>query len=230
MKRTLSLLVVLSLILTLVTPALAATPEAESAASTLYQYGLFQGTGTDANGNPIFDLDKTLNRHEAVTLLVRILGKEAEAQQTPLTTPFTDVATWAKPYVGYAYAHGLTGGNSPTTFGGNLSVSASQFITFVLRALGYTSGTDFEWDRAWELSDQIGLTDGRYNANTTVFTRGDAAIISRNALDAYVVNSGRKLGDILGISGSTSEPNISADSKTGLDTLINFIENNSDFT
>ena len=25
-------------------------------------------------------------------------------------TPFTDVADWAKPYVGYAYANGLTSG------------------------------------------------------------------------------------------------------------------------
>lgn len=61
-------------------------------------------------------------------------------------------------------------------------MSASQYLTLVLRALGYTSGTDFQWDKAWELSDRIGLTDGRYNATTTNFTRGDVAIISNQSL------------------------------------------------
>ena len=40
--------------------------------------------------------------------------------------PFTDVANWAKPYVGYAYAHGLASGTSKTTFGGNEKVTAAQ--------------------------------------------------------------------------------------------------------
>lgn len=217
MKRTLSILLALALMLALAVPALAATPEAENAAEALYQYGLFKGTGTDAAGKPVFDLDKTLNRQEAVTLLVRILGKEAEAEQAPQKSPFTDVDDWAKPYVGYAYAYGLTEGTSAATFGGNEPVSASQYITFVLRALGYTSGTDFQWDRAWELSDKIGLTDGRYNAGTTAFTRGDAAIVSHNALDVYVPGSGKKLGVLLGV----TEPGPA-------DTLIDHIVANGD--
>lgn len=49
--------------------------------------------------------------------------------------------------------------------------------TAVLRALGYKSGSNFQWDRAWELSDQIGLTDGRYHRGTTDFVRGDIAVI-----------------------------------------------------
>jgi len=92
------------------------------------------------------------------------------------------VDAWAKPYVGFAYANGLTSGTSTTTYSGNATVTASQYITFVLRALGYDSKTDFQWDKAWEFSDEIGLTDGRYNAETTEFLRGDAAIISYNSL------------------------------------------------
>ena len=97
-------------------------------------------------------------------------------------TPFTDVAAWAKPYVGYAYANKLTSGTSDTAFGGSATVTASQYLTFVLRALGYESGKDFQWNKAWELSDKIGLTDGRYQTGTTSFTRGDVAIISNQAL------------------------------------------------
>lgn len=56
-----------------------------------------------------------------------------------------------------------------------------QYLTFVLRALGYEDGTDFQWDKAWKLSDEIGLTSGQYTSDTSI-TRGDIAIISLKAL------------------------------------------------
>ena len=43
------------------------------------------------------------------------------------------MADWAKPFVGYAYANGLTAGTSATTFGGNDLISAAQYITFARR-------------------------------------------------------------------------------------------------
>ena len=162
--------------------AFAAGDEAIDAAYALNELGLFNGVGKNANGTPNFDLDRAPTRHESVVMLVRLLGKEAEAKAGTWETPFTDVAEWAEPYVGYAYVNGLVSGTSATKFSGTDVISASQYLTLVLRALGYKSGTDFQWDKAWELSDQIGLTDKRYNADSTQFTRGDIAIISRNAL------------------------------------------------
>ena len=50
-------------------------------------------------------------------------------------------------------------GTSSTTYSGNATVTASQYLTFVLRALDYDSSTDFQWDKAWELSDKLGITD-----------------------------------------------------------------------
>ncbi|MBD5133313.1 MAG: S-layer homology domain-containing protein [Clostridiales bacterium] len=184
MKRLLTILLSLGMVLSITPSVFAASDEATSAANALYELGLFRGTGTDASGNPIFELDRAPTRHEAITMLVRLLGKESEAKAGSWAIPFTDVADWAKPYVGYAYANGLTSGTSATTYGGNDIITASQYITFVLRALGYSSGTDFQWDKAWELSDRIGLTDGRYNAGTFNFTRGDVAIVSHRALSA----------------------------------------------
>lgn len=164
--------------------------EAQTAADALYQLGLFYGTGTDSNGNPIYSLEKSMDRHSAVTMLVRLLGKEEEAKSGTWETPFTDVAGWAKPYVGYAYANGLTAGTSATTFGGTLPVTAAQYLTFVLRALGYESGADFSWNKAWELSDKIGLTSGQYNAeNNASFRREDCAIISYSGLQTALKNS-----------------------------------------
>lgn len=183
MKKILSLFLSVALMFSFIpTTAFAANDEAVYAADILNALGLFDGTGTDENGNPIYALDQASTRQEAVTMLVRLLGKGDEAVSRNWNLPFTDVAAWAKPYVGYAYANGLVSGTSKTTFGGNDKVTAAQYITFVLRALGYESGKDFTWNKAWEFSDKILLTDGRYNGNTKTFLRGDIAIISVSAL------------------------------------------------
>jgi len=196
MKKVLCLLLALIMALAMMPAVSAAGAEAVLSANTLHALGLFNGTGTDADGKPIYDLDRAPTRHEAVTMLVRLLGKDAEAKNGTWEIPFTDVADWAKPYVGYAYANGLTSGTSATTFGGNATVTASQYLTFVLRALGYDSSVDFRWDKAWELSDEIGLTDGRY-PNGRAFLRGDVTIVSRSALDVKQKGSGKSLADKL---------------------------------
>ena len=185
MKKLLSLALALVLSLALAVPAFAADPETETdAAWELYNMGLFQGTDTDDQGFPVFDLDKAPSRAQGVTMLVRLLGQEAAALAGAWTTPFQDVPGWAAPYVGYAYANGLTTGRSETVFDPNAAISATEYLTLVLRALGYQSGEDFAWDSAWTLSDKLGFTDGSYNAETNrAFDRGDVAVISASALD-----------------------------------------------
>jgi len=168
-----------------------------SAADKLHELGLFQGVGDNADGTPNFALDRIPTRNEAVTMLVRLLGKEEEALSGTWETPFTDVATWARPYVGYAYTNELTTGTGATTFSGADSITASQYITFVLRALGYSSGSDFAWDKAWEFSDELGFTNGEYSSASRVFTRGDVAAISFNALTATLKDSSGVLFETL---------------------------------
>ena len=191
MKKMLSFFLALSLMLCMVPAVSAVSDEATEAAEALYELGLFRGTGTNEDGTPIFDLDKTPTRNQAVIMLVRLLGKEEEALAGNWELPFTDVAkgSTAYPYIGYAYANGLTNGFTATTYCGTNPIKANQYITFVLRSLGYTSGADFQVSTAWEFSDKIGLTDGRYNQNTTAFTRGDVAIISNSALSTKTKNS-----------------------------------------
>lgn len=195
-KRYLSLLLAVVMLLAYVPPVSAASREAQEAADALHDLGLFNGTGTDEKGNPIYELDRAPTRAESVTMLVRLLGKENEATSGTWNTPFTDVADWAKPYVGYAYANGLTNGTGANTFGGSQTVTASQYLTFVLRALGYDSGTDFQWDKAWELSDKVGVTKGEYGASSA-FTRGDVAIVSYRALSAKLKDGSRTLMDVV---------------------------------
>jgi len=180
--------------------ALAANKAAEEAAETLYELGLFRGTGTNADGTPIFDLDKTPSRNQAVIMLVRLLGKEQEALAGNWTLPFTDVPknSTAYPYIGYAYANGLTNGTTKTTYSGTAPIRANQYITFVLRAMGYESGKDFEVSTAWTLSDKLGITHWQYNAaNAASFLRSDVAMISANALSAPLKGINLPLADKL---------------------------------
>ena len=157
-----------------------------SSAEALHDLGLFQGTGTNADGTPIYDLDKTPSRNQALIMLVRLLGKEAEAKNGAWDIPFTDVSAEMKPYVGYAYANGLTTGYTAESFRGGQKVSGNQYVSFLLRALGYESGKDFEVAKATELSDKIGLTAGQSLAN---FTRGDVAQLSVAALSTPLKGS-----------------------------------------
>lgn len=202
MKRTVSFFLAFLLGITLnvfSTPqAAAADSEALQAAQQLYDLGLFNGVGTNADGTPDFDLDRAPTRAEAVTMLMRIFRGMTEGGYVApdLATggyywgeydfycPFTDVVDWAKPYVAYAYSLELTKGRTETVFDSYSPVTATEYLTMVLRVMGYESGVDFRWDRAWELTDQLGITDGRY-PGSSAFTRGDAAMVSLNALKQY---------------------------------------------
>lgn len=101
MKKRLSCIILtLVMIISLVPFAAAASDEATEAAEALYELGLFKGTGTNPDGTPIFDLDKTPTRNQAIIMLVRLLGKEEEAKAGTWKIPFTDVSDSMKPCVG----------------------------------------------------------------------------------------------------------------------------------
>jgi competence protein ComEC len=206
MQKALIILLSLVLVFGFTSNAAAASQPAMDAAESLYDLGLFRGVGINADGNPNFDLDRNPTRTEAVTMLVRLLGQDAAAKAGAWDTPFTDVAAWAEPYVGYAYANGLTYGTGGTSFGGNAPVTAAQYLTFILRALGYSSGSDFAWDSAWTLSDSLGITAREYTTATSIFLRGDVAIISNNALSAQLKGSDTLLIDDLSARGALTGP------------------------
>ncbi len=196
MKRLISLLLSLVLVLALVPANLAANSEQQQAADALNAMGLFSGTGTDARGNPIYELERQPTRQEAITMLVKLVGGAEESAKGGWKTPFTDVDDWAKNWVGYAYAKGLTAGTGPTTFGANDKTTAAQYITFVLKALDYDANSDFRWDNPWTLAEKVGISKGEYNAKSA-FTRGDMALISQRALAAKMKGTQVPLRDVV---------------------------------
>ncbi|MPM21668.1 hypothetical protein SDC9_68113 [bioreactor metagenome] len=163
----------------------------ETLAGDLKSLGLFKGVSdTD------FDLNRAPSRLEAIIMLIRVLGVEQEALNGSFTHPFTDVPQWADKYVGYAYETGLTRGMSDTLFGtGN--ADAGTYLTFVLRALGYsdTGGLDFTWNNPYDLARNIGILPDC--VNLTDFLRADVATISYAALPATLKGSNGTLAQKL---------------------------------
>lgn len=109
-------------------------------ARILNELGLFQGEGVNSDGTINFALDEAPTRAESLVMLIRLLGKESEALSAKYPHPFTDIADWADPYIGYAYKNALTDGVSPNRFGSNLKSEGYTYLTFMLRALGYKDG------------------------------------------------------------------------------------------
>lgn len=200
MKKLLAVLLSCILIFSALGPCFAAnSTEAKQAADKLYGLGLFSGTGVNKDGTPIYSLDKTLNRQEAITMVLALLGKSETARRTVSATHFTDVDAWAIPYVGYAYQQGIMAGTGDDTFSAHQSVTATEYLTFLLRCLGYSQGTDFLWNNATVKTDWIGITRGEYE-NKTELTRGDAVVVSERVLHAFCKGSKQTLAEkILGL-------------------------------
>ena len=180
-RKLLCLTMAIIMSLSMAVNAFATNSEAQLSATELNRLGIFSGTGKNADGTINFDLQRSPNVQEALTTLTYTLGKHYTAIANQYSSPFANADSWAKPYIGYAYQNGVLAGIDEKTFNVKSTVSAAQYISFILNALGYEVGKDFHPDKPWELSDHIGLTDGRYNEKTKAFTRGDMAIISLSA-------------------------------------------------
>ena len=169
-------------------------------ADSLHEMGLFQGT---QNG---YDLDRTPTRAEAAVMLVRLLGKEAEAKALTYTAPFTDLKGWEKPYVQYLYSNGLANGTNRTTFHPTGKCTAQMYAVFLLRALGYSDTADFSYANAIETAREQGIYDTGI-INVQNFLRDDAAAASYTVLSVSPKNSEGTLLDQLVSENAITEAN-----------------------
>lgn len=164
----------------LLTAAMAVTASAsdyDAVAEDLSAIGVFRGTSSG------FELDRAPTRSEAAIMLVRLYGAEDDAKTAyaagQLTMPFTDVGTTAAPYVAWLYENGIVNGVSATKFGTG-ACSAKMYCAFLLRALGYQDGTDFQYADTLEFASLHGLFNLSM-LDVTPFLRDDLAAITYQA-------------------------------------------------
>ncbi len=210
LKRTvLSLLLAACLLLSpLSVPAAAAeaAPRSfayeESLAVVLKALGLFRG---------VSDLDFALgscpNRAQALAMMLRLMGLEAQATKEVGEHPFRDLdaCRWAEQLIGYSYRHGLTKGVSDTEFGGVNAADGRTYLTFVLRALGYAEGSDgdFTWEDPAPLARSLGLLPAQVRMDD--FRRADMVIVSYAALGAKLKDGKQTLARSLAARGVLSQ-------------------------
>lgn len=178
--------------LMLATPSLAYTRQEQNMADAMKYLNLFVGTDKG------YELERSLNREEGVTLLVGMLGKKEEAARGDCAHPFNDVSPWAQVYVAYAWENQLTAGISATEFGGMNAMTDNMFLTMTLKALGYSADgedKDFDWQSPYALAKETGLTGSE--EPDTEFLRGDALEIFWNALDTKLKDQRDTLAEVL---------------------------------
>lgn len=179
MKRAIRLMVLaLLLILCACVSAAAVTPQ--SCAEELAQIDVFRGSDLG------FELDRAPTRTEAAVMLVRLLGAEQSALEAyeagETAHPFADVKGWASPYLAWLYSNGMVKGVSTTQYNAELPCSARDYALFLLRALGYQDGVDFEWVDTVKFATEQGFYSSALFGGA--LTRGDLALMSWLALQS----------------------------------------------
>ena len=172
-------------------------------ADALKAMGLFQGSGT-AYGSG-YDLEQAPTRIVGLVMFLRLIGEEGAALASTAVNPFADTPAWCDRYVAYAYAQGYTQGVGPgldgrLCFGPDGALTAGEYVTFLLRALGYTDSgdaPDFTWATALDRAAELGvLTPGELAlVSGGTFLRAQVVYLSYFALSVPLKDGGGVLLD-----------------------------------
>ncbi len=150
----------------------------ETAASVLSALGIVEG-----KSEGIFAPEDTLTRAEMATLVLRMMGMNAQGSGQDI---FTDVPSshWAYANISAAYQLGIINGTSADTFTPDGAVTYEQGVKMVVAALGYSVQAEAVGGyptgylaKAAQLDILGGVTQGGD------MTRGDMAILLYNALN-----------------------------------------------
>ena len=150
--------------------------------------GLFAGTDIG------YELERPATRIEILVMLIKLLGENDKALSYSGKHPFSDVPAWADTYVAFAYNKGYTAGTSVTTFSPNNLATGDQYATFVLKALGYDSDSDFSWDKALAFSESLKvISAAEFSLLNGTFLRDKMVYLSFCALSARYKNGSSTL-------------------------------------
>lgn len=156
-RRILAFLMTLALTAgALTVPGAALGSASDDHADKLASLNLFRGTGDG------YALEAAPSRMQGLIMLIRLLGLEEDALACTDPNPFTDVSGTGDRYAAYAYAHGLTKGTGAATFTPARALSAGNYVTFLLRALGYDDAKgDFVPSQPLTTAERVGKSEAK---------------------------------------------------------------------
>lgn len=194
MKKTLSLLLVLAMVLTSFTAVFAADETEKTPGEILQEIGVLKG---NAEGDLM--LEKEVSRQDMIVLLSRLLGQEDEAKAFTGETTFKDIEDpYYVPYIAWAQANELTNGvaEGGEAFGFGRSVTQQEVLAFLLRALGY-GFDEVEFENVAAKAAELKLIDDAKADLTVASTREVLAELSLKALKTKVKDSDKTLAEKL---------------------------------
>ena len=190
MKRIVSLVLALSMVLSMFATAFAGSTltdvegtEYESAVSALVELGLVKG-----RGNNKYEPEAVVTRAEMAKLLVIASGLEDAAELNVGATKFSDVADshWATGYINVASEYGFINGYPEGTFAPDAEVKYSEAVTMAIRALGYASVVESKgtWPTNYiqQARELKVLNNVKYASYSNGATRGNVALLVWNML------------------------------------------------
>lgn len=176
----------------------------QEAIEVLQAVGIMVG---DDKGN--FNPDQKVTRNEMAVVMSNLMDYRAATYAG--TSPFTDVPSWAEPYVAACWTNGITSGYTKTTYGGSDTVTTSQAALMLMKALGYFQyQSDFgaDWQFATiKKASQIDLFDDVDSGVREAMTRNDLAQLVLNALESGTVEA-EKDGQDIEVNGVTISSNV----------------------
>src|SRR5699024_3452763 len=162
------------------------TEDNVEAISVLEEVGIMVG---DENGD--FNPDQLVTRNEMAVVMSNLMDHRVATYSG--TSPFTDVPSWAEPYVAACWTNGITAGYDATTYGGSDTVTTAQAALMLMKALGYFQyASDFGSDWQLETVSQATKIDLCTDVDSGVreaMTRNDLAQLVLNTLKAGTVEA-----------------------------------------
>ncbi len=199
MKKIIVIIILISMLLTAILPIIAnAEPEDAylSSGLVLKELGVIKG-----NEEGDLMLDDTLRRQDMVVLISRLYDNELSARAYLIKPKFTDLTnsySFYEPYIGWAVDKGLIKGMGDKTFGINGKVTVQQFMTVMLRALGYEEESKL-WNTTPEIAMKLGIMDRLDLQATDHLTRGQMSVMIVNALNLTLKGSSITLKEKLNL-------------------------------
>jgi hypothetical protein len=196
MRKILSLVLVLALVLGSFAFTFAATPsdvvgeDSEDAVNVLMELGVINGY-PDGSFKPA----GIVTRGEMAKIVICALGLDDYAAGT---SSFSDMAGhWADKYVAYAVSLGIINGYPDGTFKADNTVSYDEAAKMLVAALGYTEDSLVgAWPVNWVTKAKVlGILDG-IKAGSAGANRGDIAIMTYQTLD-QAIGKTNKDGDFV---------------------------------
>ena len=153
------------------------------AITMLSDLGIIQGKD-DGKYHP----EDTITRAEACALIARMMTGDPNVSQYVGAQNFTDVAkgSWKDSAIGYCYINNIVIGVGNNKFEPDRAITDAEFITMVVRAMGYETPDMAQGYPYTYMSNAqaIGLMDGVDMVANTDALRGEDAQVIYNALFA----------------------------------------------